>query len=143
MTRYFSTIMRNLLFALTASAFLPNAVLAQNGKPEQSLSVGYTDYAVDGYWGTDSKAHLSAAIRLENPEGKGQRIIALRCAIGACEEVSDCKLFIKKDLEKDENLYEQEFAPEYGWTYVYLDFPFNVDGMEEVRRRGALPVGHL
>lgn len=132
MTRYFSTIMRNLLFALTASTFLPNAVLAQNGKPEQSLSVGYTDYAVDGYWGTGSKAHLSAAIRLENPEGKGQRIIALRCAIGACEEVSDCKLFIKKDLEKDENLYEQEFAPEYGWNYVYLDFPFNVDGMEEL-----------
>ena len=111
---------------------MPDAAFAQSDKPEKSLSIGYTGHAADGYWGTGNKAHLSAAIRLENPAGNGQRIIALRCAIGAYEEVTDCKLFIKKELDKDENLYEQAFEPAYGWNYIYLDFPFNVDGMEEL-----------
>ena len=121
-----------LVFALVAHACFPCKASAQDAKPEQTLSAGYTGYSIHGYWGTGNRAHLSAAIRLANPAEKGNRIIALRCAIGANESVADCKIFIKKDLEKDENLYEQAFVPAYGWNYIHFDFPFNTAGMEEL-----------
>lgn len=123
---------RKILPALAfAIGFMPAALsaMAQGAVPETTFCSGYSADSVSGYWGDSGKAHLSAAIYLGGEMLNGNRIVALKCAVEAFGKVTDCKLFVKKDLAKDENLYEQEFQPVGGWNYVMFDFPFYLNGM--------------
>lgn len=120
-----------LFFIILYIGYVQHITYAKDTKPTTSLCIGYMNNTVDGYWGTDNKAHVSIAIRLTTSMMNGNQLLALKCAIGALDKVTDCKIFIKKELSKDENLYEQEFIPIYGWNYIYLDYPFSLIGLNE------------
>lgn len=110
-------------------------LLTANAQPEPSesyLPTGYSAGQVDGYWGTDSKAHVCNAIRLTGDQLNGHELVALQCAIGTLEKVADCKVFVKKDLNKEENLYEQRFTPTDGWNFVRFDYPLSLTGLTEL-----------
>ena len=105
---------------------------AQNQQSEITYATGYTNQNIDGYWGKKDKAHWATAIHLTDSMLNGTQIVAFKCAIGATDKVTDCKFFIRKELEKEENLYEQEFEPTYGWNYIPLDFAFNLSGLTDL-----------
>lgn len=92
---------------------------------EQSLSVGYSSGKLDGFTGVGHRAHMSVAIMLAKDMLNGDKIIAIRCGISS-QNALDGKLFIKKRLDREENLFEKEFIPQHGWNYYYLDIPFNL-----------------
>lgn len=124
---------RKLILTLALATGLANAdvcLKAQDALTETTFCSGYSANDVSGYWGATGKAHLQAAIRLDGDMLNGNRIVAMKCAVEALGKVTDCRLFIKKDLSKEENLYEQDFQPERGWNYVMFDFPFYLNGME-------------
>lgn len=105
---------------------------AQSAASESYLPTGYSNGQVDGYWGTDSKTHVYNAIRLKDEQLNGNELVAMQCAIGVLEKVTDCKVFIKKDLNKEENLYEQRFTPTDGWNFIRFDYPLSLNGLTEL-----------
>lgn len=109
-----------------------NPTLSAASDIEQSYCSGYGKEKADFFWGNTTNSHLSAAIKLDRQMLNGSEIVALKFYLDPAPKMNDCMIFIKKNLDREENLYEQEFSPEAGWNIVWLDYPFGISNLEEV-----------
>lgn len=114
-----------LLAALICIAVLSNTAAAQTDI-DLSYCAGYGKFGAELFWGSESNAHLSAAVKLDRNQLCGDQIVAVRFFIDPAENMKDCMVFIKRALADDWNLYDQEFAPQRGWNTVILDYPFTI-----------------
>lgn len=114
-----------LLAALLCIAVLSNTAAAQTDI-DFSYCAGYGKFGAELFWGSESNAHLSAAVKLDRNRLCGDKIIAIRFFIDPAENMKDCMVFIKKALADDWSLYDQEFTPQEGWNTVMLDYPFTI-----------------
>ncbi len=113
-------------------AIISSGTVSANILPDKTLSKGYGYAIPDNYWGSDTKAHLSAAIHLSASQLDGASVSAVQFNMALQPGTIDGLVFIKKSLEREENLYEQPFDAVDGQNIVWLDFPFSSSGAEDL-----------
>lgn len=116
----------------TAICMANTATASANETLAQSLCAGYGKNGATNYWGGNTNAHLSAAVKLSAEQLNGTEIVALNFTIDPAAKMNDCLIFIKSSLDRDENLYEQEFSPVAGRNLVWLDYPFAITTANEL-----------
>ncbi len=100
--------------------------------PQQSYCTGYGNGKPDILWGSESNAHLSAAVKLDKDMLKGTSLVALKFFMDKAPKMRDCQIFLTKNINSAGRMYEQEFTPTEGWNYVWLDNPLAIDGIEKL-----------
>lgn len=123
-----------MLFGIILAAMfcLPLQLLGAGSLPDQSYCAGYGKEKADILWGSESNSHLSAAVKLDENMLQGSELIALKFFMATAPKMRDCQIFITRKLDSAGRLYEQEFTPEEGWNYVWLDYPLSLNGFETI-----------
>ena len=125
-------IFKNISLAAIAVTASLTELMSASQLPEQSYCAGYNRTEAEKFWGSESNAHLSAAVKLTADMLQGTGIAAVKFCIDPAQKMNDCLIFIKDNLDNEYNLYDQEFSPAAGWNTVWLDYPFQLDGIDEL-----------
>lgn len=132
MERALSMIARVAMAVSVVALFACQRIFAAPTEVERSFCSGYGKERVDFFWGSTTNSHLSAAVKLGKEQLNGRELVALKFCMDMASNMKDCMIFIKSDLLHDGNLYEQEFYPCEGWNVIWLDFPFSLEGLDEL-----------
>lgn len=146
------------VFARTIAAVFLSCASCQAAFSQEQTAIGYCNDRVDEYsfgfsWDNMpfSTGVLLSADMLE--PYVGGKVVAVRIGLFEGEwqeEIDNVKLWIKLDINSDENIYEQAVGTcRPGWNDVALDFPFYINsgsfyiGYDAVQRTaGMAPVSY-